>query len=122
MINVLRVDFNVLFRWLQPDSYIEPKQCEILYSKEDLKCSWPNVITVLTKDQYGQLAHTPNLKVSIQSQRRCISSKNIHFFTLLKCLYGYSLELLQVLTSYILFKNKKTNPVTHPGPMCSKLS
>ena len=51
------------FRWLQPDSYIEPKQCEILYSKEDLKCSWPNIITVLTKDQYGHLAHTPNLKV-----------------------------------------------------------
>ena len=52
------------FRWLQPDSYIDPKQCEILYSKEDLKCSWPNVVTVLTKDQYGHLAHTPNLKVT----------------------------------------------------------
>jgi E3 ubiquitin-protein ligase MYCBP2 len=53
------------FRWLQPDSYVDPKQCSIQYNEEDLKCSWPNIITVLTKDQYNQQVYAPNLKVSI---------------------------------------------------------
>lgn len=53
----------MLCRWLQPDSYLDPSQCELMYSKEDLRCGWPALITVLTKDQYGQLVHVPNLKV-----------------------------------------------------------
>ena len=50
-------------RWLQPDSYLDPKQCEIMCNAEDLKCNWPAVVTILTRDQYGQLVHVPNLKV-----------------------------------------------------------
>ncbi|KAL5012682.1 hypothetical protein ScPMuIL_011233 [Solemya velum] len=56
-----------LAKWLQPDSYLDPKQCEIVYSKEDLKSSWPAVITVLTKDQYGNLVHVSNLKVEVKA-------------------------------------------------------
>ena len=56
--------YVLICRWLQPDSYLDPSQCELMYSKEDLRCGWPALITVLTKDQYGQLVHVPNLKVS----------------------------------------------------------
>ncbi|CAE1311209.1 MYCBP2 [Acanthosepion pharaonis] len=56
-----------LARWLQPDSYIDPRQCEVIYNKEELKCSWPAILTVLTKDQYGQVVHVPNLKVEVKA-------------------------------------------------------
>ncbi|XP_052283534.1 E3 ubiquitin-protein ligase MYCBP2-like isoform X2 [Dreissena polymorpha] len=56
-----------LARWLQPDSYVDPHLCTIQYSEEDLKCSWPNIITVFTKDQYGQLVYCPNLKVEVKA-------------------------------------------------------
>ncbi|KAL4230611.1 E3 ubiquitin-protein ligase mycbp2 [Mactra antiquata] len=56
-----------LARWLQPDSYVDPKQCTIQYNEEDLKCSWPNIITVLTKDQYGNQVYAPNLKVEVKA-------------------------------------------------------
>ncbi|CAH1777009.1 unnamed protein product [Owenia fusiformis] len=53
--------------WLQPDSYLDPKQCNILYNKDELKCGWPAVITVQTKDQYGELVHVPNLRVEVKA-------------------------------------------------------
>uniref|UniRef100_T1JCF5 RCR-type E3 ubiquitin transferase n=1 Tax=Strigamia maritima TaxID=126957 RepID=T1JCF5_STRMM len=56
-----------LARWLQPDSYVDPKQCEVLYNKDDMKCGWPTVITILTKDQYGDAVHVPNLKVDVKA-------------------------------------------------------
>ncbi|CAI9731993.1 E3 ubiquitin-protein ligase MYCBP2-like [Octopus vulgaris] len=56
-----------LARWLQPDSYVDPRQCEVIYNKEELKCSWPAILTVLTKDQYGQVVHVPNLKVEVRA-------------------------------------------------------
>ncbi|XP_069130438.1 LOW QUALITY PROTEIN: E3 ubiquitin-protein ligase MYCBP2-like [Argopecten irradians] len=56
-----------LARWLQPDSYLDPSQCEIVYNKEELKCSWPAVITVLTKDQYSHLVNVPELKVEVKA-------------------------------------------------------
>ncbi|XP_035827428.1 E3 ubiquitin-protein ligase MYCBP2 isoform X3 [Aplysia californica] len=56
-----------LARWLQPDSYLDPKQCEIECSREDLKCSWPAMVTVYTKDQYGNLVNVPNLKMEVRA-------------------------------------------------------
>ncbi|XP_059170813.1 E3 ubiquitin-protein ligase MYCBP2-like isoform X4 [Physella acuta] len=56
-----------LARWLQPDSYLDPKQCEIECNREDLKCSWPTCVTVYTKDQYGQLVNVPNLKMEVRA-------------------------------------------------------
>ena len=42
---------------------MEPTQCDILLSREELRCNWPTVVTVQTKDQYGALVTVPNLKV-----------------------------------------------------------
>ncbi|CAG5134648.1 unnamed protein product, partial [Candidula unifasciata] len=56
-----------LARWLQPDSYLDPKQCEIECNRDDLKCSWPAVVTVYTKDQYGSLVNVPNLKIEVRA-------------------------------------------------------
>jgi E3 ubiquitin-protein ligase MYCBP2 len=52
-----------LSRWLQPDSYVDPARCEVLYSRDDMRCGWPAIVTVITKDQYGDVVHVPNLKV-----------------------------------------------------------
>ncbi|KFM80170.1 putative E3 ubiquitin-protein ligase MYCBP2, partial [Stegodyphus mimosarum] len=54
-----------LARWLQPESYVDPKQCELLCSQEELKCGWPAIITVVTKDQYGKIVQAPSLKVEV---------------------------------------------------------
>ena len=52
-----------LARWLQPDSFVDPSQCEALYSREEMRCGWPAIVTVLTRDQYGEVVHVPGLKV-----------------------------------------------------------
>jgi RCR-type E3 ubiquitin transferase len=52
-----------LARWLQPESFVEPRKCEVLYAKEDMRCGWPAIVTILSKDQYGHLVNAPNLKV-----------------------------------------------------------
>ncbi|GFY47108.1 hypothetical protein TNIN_284731 [Trichonephila inaurata madagascariensis] len=54
-----------LSRWLQPESYVDPKQCELLCSQDELKCNWPAIITVITKDQYGKVVQAPSLKVEV---------------------------------------------------------
>ncbi|XP_077518796.1 MYC binding protein highwire isoform X2 [Amblyomma americanum] len=56
-----------LARWLQPECYVDPKQCELICSQEELKCGWPSVITVLTRDQYAYLVHVPNMKVEVRA-------------------------------------------------------
>lgn len=54
-----------LARWLQPDSFVDPSKCEAVYSKDEMKCGWPAIVTILTKDQYGDVVHVPNLKVGL---------------------------------------------------------
>lgn len=54
-----------LSRWLQPEPYVDPSRSELLYAKDEMKCGWPAVLTVLTKDQYGDVVHVPNLRVSV---------------------------------------------------------
>ncbi|XP_032681444.1 E3 ubiquitin-protein ligase MYCBP2 isoform X13 [Odontomachus brunneus] len=56
-----------LARWLQPDSFVDPSQCEALYSREDMRCGWPAIVTVLTRDQYGEVVHVPGLKVEVKA-------------------------------------------------------
>lgn len=65
------------FSWMQPESYLDAKNCDILYNKEELKCSWPAVITIQTKDQYEQLVNVPNLKV-IQGNQSNKTFENIN--------------------------------------------
>ena len=56
-----------LAAWLQPDSYISTQNCGVLFEPEELRCSWPAIITVVTRDQYGATAHVPNMKVEVKA-------------------------------------------------------
>ncbi|XP_063987126.1 E3 ubiquitin-protein ligase MYCBP2 isoform X2 [Diachasmimorpha longicaudata] len=56
-----------LARWLQPDSYVDPAKCEALYAREDMKCGWPAIITILTRDQYGEIVHVSGLKIEVKA-------------------------------------------------------
>ncbi|CAG0881435.1 unnamed protein product [Darwinula stevensoni] len=56
-----------LARWLQPESYVDPRLCQVLYSRDDICCGWPAIITVLSKDQYGNVVHAPGLKVEVKA-------------------------------------------------------
>ncbi|XP_068038505.1 E3 ubiquitin-protein ligase MYCBP2 isoform X16 [Anomalospiza imberbis] len=56
-----------LARWLQPDSYADPQKTSLLLNKDDIRCGWPTVITVQTKDQYGEVVHVPNMKVEVKA-------------------------------------------------------
>ncbi|XP_052132252.1 E3 ubiquitin-protein ligase MYCBP2-like, partial [Frankliniella occidentalis] len=56
-----------LARWLQPDPYVDTARCSLLYAKEDLRQGWPAVLTVVTRDQYGDVVHVPYLKVDAKA-------------------------------------------------------
>ncbi|XP_014287849.1 E3 ubiquitin-protein ligase MYCBP2 isoform X3 [Halyomorpha halys] len=56
-----------LTRWLQPESFVDPGRCELLYAREEMRCGWPAQLTVLTKDQYGDTVHVPNLKIEVKA-------------------------------------------------------
>ncbi|XP_074101339.1 MYC binding protein highwire isoform X2 [Cotesia typhae] len=56
-----------LARWLQPDSFVDPSKCEAIYAKEDMKCGWPAIVTILTRDQYGEVVHVPGLKIEVKA-------------------------------------------------------
>ncbi|KAG0414124.1 hypothetical protein HPB47_008717, partial [Ixodes persulcatus] len=56
-----------LARWLQPECCVDPRQCELVCSQEELRCGWPSVVTVLTRDQYAHLVHVPNMKVEVRA-------------------------------------------------------
>lgn len=32
-----------------------------------MRCGWPAIVTVLTKDQYSEIVHVPNLKVEVKA-------------------------------------------------------
>lgn len=53
-----------LAQWLQPGSRVDPSKCHVVYSRDELRCGWPAIITVLTCDQYSDVVHVPNMKVS----------------------------------------------------------
>ena len=54
-------------RWLQPDSYADPQKTSLILNKDDIRCGWPATVAVQTKDQYGDVVHVPNMKVSQRS-------------------------------------------------------
>ena len=56
-----------LAAWLQPESYISTENCGVIFRPEELRCSWPAIITVVTRDQYGATAHVPNMKVEVKA-------------------------------------------------------
>ncbi|XP_031781072.1 E3 ubiquitin-protein ligase MYCBP2 isoform X6 [Nasonia vitripennis] len=56
-----------LARWLQPDSFIDPSKCEIVYASEEMRYGWPAVVTLVTRDQYGEIVHVPGLKIEAKA-------------------------------------------------------
>lgn len=54
-----------LARWLQPDSYVDVRACEVLYSRDDMRAGWPAIVTIITRDQYNEMVHVPSLKVEV---------------------------------------------------------
>ena len=58
-----------LAQWLQPESYVDTRRCELVLddSREELKCGWPSTITLITKDQRGDVVVAPDLKVDLQA-------------------------------------------------------
>ena len=56
-----------LAAWLQPESYISTENCGVMFRPGDLRCSWPAIITLVTRDQYGAAAHVPNMKVEVRA-------------------------------------------------------
>ena len=33
----------------------------------NFRCSWPSIITVVTRDQYGEAVHVPNMRVEVKA-------------------------------------------------------
>lgn len=64
-LRVLKGFYPFFFRWLQPDSYADPQKTSLILNKDDIRCGWPTIITVQTKDQYGEVVHVPNMKVKV---------------------------------------------------------
>ena len=67
--------------WLQPESYVDPDNCEVesrsSLGSESFRCNWPVVITITTKDQYKSLVHAPGLKIEVTAQPiHCSSSRS----------------------------------------------
>ncbi|XP_063160577.1 E3 ubiquitin-protein ligase MYCBP2 isoform X3 [Candoia aspera] len=56
-----------LARWLQPDSYADPQKTSLILNKDDIRCGWPTIVTVHTKDQYGEVVHVPHMKVEVKA-------------------------------------------------------
>ncbi|XP_071483043.1 E3 ubiquitin-protein ligase MYCBP2-like [Diadema antillarum] len=56
-----------LARWLQPESYVEPRQCDVIFTRDEIRCSVPTVVTVLSRDQYGGLVFVPSLKIDVEA-------------------------------------------------------
>lgn len=56
-----------LAQWLQPGSRVDPAKCQVLYSREQFRCGWPAIITVLTRDQYSDLVNVVNMRVCVLS-------------------------------------------------------
>ncbi|KAF7271207.1 hypothetical protein GWI33_015889 [Rhynchophorus ferrugineus] len=56
-----------LAQWLQPGSRAEPSQCRVLCARDDLRQGWPAIVTVLTRDQYGEAVRVPNMKVEVKA-------------------------------------------------------
>nr|CAB3264102.1 E3 ubiquitin-protein ligase MYCBP2 [Phallusia mammillata] len=57
-----------LARWLQPDSYVDPKHCILQLNLKTLFHTLPTSVTIITRDQYGNAVHVPTLKVELSAK------------------------------------------------------
>uniref|UniRef100_A0A8D8RF51 RCR-type E3 ubiquitin transferase n=1 Tax=Cacopsylla melanoneura TaxID=428564 RepID=A0A8D8RF51_9HEMI len=56
-----------LSRWLQPESYVDVIKTELVYNSDELRRGCPCVITLITKDQYGNTVYSPNMKIQMKA-------------------------------------------------------
>ncbi|XP_028966426.1 E3 ubiquitin-protein ligase MYCBP2 [Galendromus occidentalis] len=54
-----------LVMWLQPESFVDPQKCELVFNKEELQSGSSSAINVVVKDQYGKTCSVSNVKVEI---------------------------------------------------------
>lgn len=57
--------FFLSYSWFQPDSYVDPKHCEVILPKHGLSCGISSQLSILTRDQYGALVYVSGLKVRV---------------------------------------------------------
>lgn len=53
--------------WLQPESRLDINKCELKLSDEPVHCGWPTAITLIVRDQYGDLVVVPDIKVEMKA-------------------------------------------------------
>ena len=41
--------------------------CDSMSISPKSRCSWPSIITVVTRDQYGEVVHVPNMRVEVKA-------------------------------------------------------
>lgn len=56
-----------LAAWLQPEPRLDLNRCELKTIQEPLRCGWPTQLTIVTRDQYGDLVYIPDLKIEIKA-------------------------------------------------------
>jgi E3 ubiquitin-protein ligase MYCBP2 len=62
-----------LARWLQPEAYVDVEKCRVIFADHSMKCNWPTIITVVTRDQYGDVVQVPSMRVCQNNiLNRCI--------------------------------------------------
>lgn len=74
-----------LARWLQPESHVDPARCQLVFPRDEMRCGWPAVVTLTTRDQYGEIVHVPNLKVNHDKP-----TNKLKYGLVYKNLYGVS--------------------------------
>lgn len=56
-----------LAAWLQPESRLDINKCELKLPDEPVHCGWPTSITLIIRDQYGDLVVVPDVKVEMKA-------------------------------------------------------
>ena len=58
--------YQRLARWLQPEPVVDVEKTLLVEAPEAMPCyqGWPTILTVITHDQYGEVVHVPNMRVS----------------------------------------------------------
>ncbi|KAG7189537.1 hypothetical protein KM043_017228 [Ampulex compressa] len=56
-----------LAKWLQPESFVDPSKCDVLYSRDEMRCGCPAIVTIVTRDQYGEIVNATGLKIEIKA-------------------------------------------------------
>ena len=56
-----------LAAWLQPEPFVSVENSGVIFKSDEMRCSWPTIITIITRDQYGSIANVPNMKVEVKA-------------------------------------------------------